>query len=424
MMKLNQVMDDFITIAIQSGGWMELDRLYLKNRLLTMIGGKTPDSDYETEYDSTSADSLSDSLVDYAVTQSNITDNRKEREYLKVQLLDLLAPPPSVVNAFFAQHYSKSPEEATDYFYELNKRSSYIKSPNMLKEYRYSTKYGNFLLRVVTDDWETEVSEQALIMKENDYPKCMYCFENEGLCEEGTLAVPGRRLIRMNVAGESWGFQFAQAEEYQEKFIISSEKHQSMTIDEPSIARMTQLLDIFPQYFICLAAEGRNDHGFYEGGREELPIAQAVIDQYIELKEFPLMNIGSLIWPFPAIRLQSPNAEDIPRGIAHVLSKWQQNFKTKIQISSVILGRKKENLYEFDLLLLSEEQKKVISYQGNVLLAQKEFEKLANTSELDQKKAADQVIDQHISLMKSWSPVENGQLLQENFETFLISLEQ
>lgn len=36
--------------------------------------------------------------------------------------MDFLTPPPSVVNAFFAQHYSKSPEEATEYFFNLSKK--------------------------------------------------------------------------------------------------------------------------------------------------------------------------------------------------------------------------------------------------------------------------------------------------------------
>ncbi|MGM8138291.1 hypothetical protein [Enterococcus italicus] len=36
--QMGQVIVDFTTIAIQTGGWMEMDRLYLYNRLKTMSG--------------------------------------------------------------------------------------------------------------------------------------------------------------------------------------------------------------------------------------------------------------------------------------------------------------------------------------------------------------------------------------------------
>ena len=39
-MTTSQMIADFTTFAIQAGGWMELDRLYLQNRLLSMIGEK------------------------------------------------------------------------------------------------------------------------------------------------------------------------------------------------------------------------------------------------------------------------------------------------------------------------------------------------------------------------------------------------
>lgn len=37
-MTLSQTICDFVTLAIQAGGWMEMDRIYLQNRILGMIG--------------------------------------------------------------------------------------------------------------------------------------------------------------------------------------------------------------------------------------------------------------------------------------------------------------------------------------------------------------------------------------------------
>lgn len=37
-MTISQTICDFTTLAIEAGGWMEMDRIYLQNRILEMIG--------------------------------------------------------------------------------------------------------------------------------------------------------------------------------------------------------------------------------------------------------------------------------------------------------------------------------------------------------------------------------------------------
>jgi UDPglucose--hexose-1-phosphate uridylyltransferase len=41
-MTFSQTISDFVTLAIQAGGWMEMDRIYLQNRILGMIGRRSP----------------------------------------------------------------------------------------------------------------------------------------------------------------------------------------------------------------------------------------------------------------------------------------------------------------------------------------------------------------------------------------------
>lgn len=425
MMKLNQVMDDFITLAIQSGGWMELDRLYVKNRLLAMIGGKTPESDFRGSYEPESADSIADSLIVYAMEEKAIANDLSAKETLKGQLLDLLTPPPSVVNAFFAQHYSSSPEEATTYFYELNKRSSYIKSPKLVESYQLNTAYGEFTLRVVVEE-ERACLENAAKVEQSAYPKCRYCFENEGFSEAEGACLPSRRLIRMNVGGESWGFQFAQAESFSEKFVISSEKHQALVMDEAGIIRMTQLLDIFPHYFISLSTADEMEHGHYIGGKEIFPLSQATANKYVELADFPLMNVSSLNWPFPVIRLQSPNAEDINRGIAFVLDKWQQNQNGEAVDDKVIIGRKSGSLYEFDLLLIGtnkdgqaelQSKKSTADCLGIVEVAKKSDDPLMTGM------AAEAVMNSYLKRLEGLDVFGRGLFELDTIEAFLDSIE-
>ena len=110
---------DFTTIAIQAGGWMEMDRIYVQNRLLHLIGEVALENTQVRPVTQSSLELL-DQLLEQALTNQVIENSQSEKEQLTAQIMDFLTPPPSVVNAFFAQHYSKSPEVATDYFYQLS----------------------------------------------------------------------------------------------------------------------------------------------------------------------------------------------------------------------------------------------------------------------------------------------------------------
>src|SRR5699024_7145119 len=108
-------------------GWMEMDRTYVQNRLLHLIGEDALDATQIRPVTQSSLDLL-DQLLVQAIENKVIEDIQSEKEQLTAQIMDFLTPPPSVVNAFFAQHYSKSPEAATNYFYELSKQNDYIKT--------------------------------------------------------------------------------------------------------------------------------------------------------------------------------------------------------------------------------------------------------------------------------------------------------
>lgn len=116
-MTTSQMIADFTTLAIQAGGWMELDRLYLQNRLLSMIGEQEL-GEVDIRPVATPAADLAEQLCQIA-SANQLVKTEQQKEQFMVQLMDLLTPPPSVVNAFFAQHYAKEPQEATEYFYQL-----------------------------------------------------------------------------------------------------------------------------------------------------------------------------------------------------------------------------------------------------------------------------------------------------------------
>lgn len=135
-------MTDYISLALKYGGFTSLDKVYLQNVL------------------------------------EDLTDEQK---------LSFITPPPSVINAYFAEMYQKqSPQAATDYYFELSKELQLL----------------------------------------NDKPS----FDEH------------KPFIRLNLSGKSYGFTY---ENDKEVARIFSEKDESLTKDV-----LFELAQVFPQYKI------------------------------------------------------------------------------------------------------------------------------------------------------------------------------
>lgn len=135
-------MTDYISLALKYGGFTSLDKVYLQNVL------------------------------------EDLTDEQK---------LSFITPPPSVINAYFAEMYQKqSPQAATDYYFELSKELQLL----------------------------------------NDKPS----FDEH------------KPFIRLNLSGKSYGFTY---ENDKEVACIFSEKDEALTKDV-----LFELTQVFPQYKI------------------------------------------------------------------------------------------------------------------------------------------------------------------------------
>ncbi|WP_286783157.1 cystathionine beta-lyase [Streptococcus sp. UBA4344] len=135
-------MTDYISLALKYGGFTSLDKVYLQNTL------------------------------------EGLTDGQK---------LSFITPPPSVINAYFAEMYQKqSPQAATDYYFELSKELHLL----------------------------------------NDKPS----FDEH------------KPFIRLNLSGKSYGFTYENDKEVARVF---SEKNEALTTDV-----LFELAQVFPQYKI------------------------------------------------------------------------------------------------------------------------------------------------------------------------------
>lgn len=133
-------MTDYINLALTYGGFTSLDKVYLQNTL------------------------------------EPLTDEQK---------LNFITPPPSVINAYFAEMYQKqSPKAATDYYFDLS--------------------------------------------------KALHLFNSEPSFDEH------KPFIRLNLSGKSYGFTY---ENDQEIARVFSEKQEPVSLEV-----LFELAQVFPQY--------------------------------------------------------------------------------------------------------------------------------------------------------------------------------
>lgn len=371
-MNLSQIIVDFATCAIQSGGWMAMDRLYLQNRLLALIGevalGEVTLRPVEGQ-----PIELMDQLIAKAKENQVIGETLAETEILEGQLMDFLTPPPSVVNAFFAQHYEKSPAMATDYFFELCQRNDYIKTRAIAKNivFPIETSYGKLDITINLSKPEKDPKEIAAQKNVTavDYPKCMLCMENEGYL--GRMNYPARtnhRIIRMNLDGESWGFQYSPYAYYNEHCILLSEEHRPMKIERSTFERLVKIVEVLPHYFagsnadLPIVGGSILSHDHYQGGRYEFAMSKAPIETDFEIVGFSQVSAGIVKWPMSVIRLQSKDQKAIVDASEMILAKWQNYSVPELEIVAFSpdgtphhtvtpIARRRGELFEIDLVL-------------------------------------------------------------------------
>ena len=369
---ISQTISDFTSLAIASGGWMEMDRVYLQNRILGLIG-ETEFEEVEPHQSPKESTKLMDELIDTAQKNQVIGTSLSEKEIFGAQLMDFLTPPPSVVNAFFAQFYAENPKKATDYFYDLCKTNDYIKTRAIAKNMVFSveTEYGT--LEITINLSKPEKDPKQIAMGKNteqlDYPKCQLCMENEGY--KGRSNFPARtnhRLIRMNLDGESWGLQYSPYAYYNEHCIILSEEHRPMEITKQTFDRLLKIIEVLPHYFMGSNADlpivGGSilSHDHYQGGRHTFAMDKAPVESSFSLKKFPNVTAGIVKWPMSVIRLQAKDKEELARAAHEIFAKWAVYSDEQLDISAYSqdgtlhhsvtpIARKKEDFFEMDIVL-------------------------------------------------------------------------
>ena len=362
------LVEKFVTKVIAESSFEELDRIYLTNRVLALVG----DGVLEVETDQDDLIELKDQLVEEAVRLETIEDSQAAREILGADLMDLVTPCPSQVNRDFWNTYAQSPEQAIADFYQLSQKNDYIKLKAIAKNiaYRVPSDYGELEITINLSKPEKDPKEiaAAKLVKSSNYPQCQLCMENEGY--HGRVNHPARsnhRIIRFDISGQEWGFQYSPYAYFNEHCIFLDSKHRPMAISRQSFERLLAIVEQFPGYFagsnadLPIVGGSILTHDHYQGGRHVFPMEVAPIQKNFTFEGFETVKAGIVQWPMSVIRLTSDSKEDLTELADKILLAWRQYSDPSVQVLAESNGtphhtitpiaRKRDGQFELDLVL-------------------------------------------------------------------------
>ena len=362
------LVEKFVTKVIAESSFEELDRIYLTNRVLALVG----EGIFDVETDQDNLIDLKDQLVEKAVRFETIEDSQAAREILGADLMDLVTPCPSQVNREFWASYAQSPEQAIADFYQLSQKNDYIKLKAIAKNiaYRVPSDYGELEITINLSKPEKDPKEiaAAKLVKSSNYPQCQLCMENEGY--HGRVNHPARsnhRIIRFDISGQEWGFQYSPYAYFNEHCIFLDSQHRPMAISRQSFERLLAIVEQFPGYFagsnadLPIVGGSILTHDHYQGGRHVFPMEVAPLQKSFTFKGFETVKAGIVQWPMSVIRLTSDSADDLTELADKILLAWRQYSDPSVQVLAesdgtphhtiTPIARKRDGQFELDLVL-------------------------------------------------------------------------
>ena len=377
-----QAIKQLVLYGVRTGLIQQEDAIWAANRMADIMHYE-PDSDFTIEEDGGESASRQEvkapelepilkALLDDAVSRGVIEDGIASRDLFDTKLMGILTPRPSDVIREFWKLYVEDPKKATDYFYRLSKNSDYIRTYRVRKDRKWVTKtqYGDLdiTINLSKPEKDPKAIAAALNKKQNSYPKCLLCHENEGYA--GRLDHPAReniRLIPLTLNHTKWYMQYSPYVYYNEHCIVLSEKHTPMRIDRNTFACLLNFISIFPHYTIGSNADlpivGGSilTHEHFQGGNYTFAMARAGLRRQIRFKGYDDVQAGIVNWPLSVIRLDGRDPEKLVDLSDKILSAWRGYSDASCDILAETDGtphntitpiaRRRADGYEMDLVL-------------------------------------------------------------------------
>lgn len=356
----------FVEQVIEKSDYTELDKYYLYNHVLHLVGK------CEKECQEASIIDVKDALIEQAVLNQKIDDLSSSKDSLGCELMDLITPIPSVLNQRFNETYAQDKKRAIADFYELSKANDYVKTKAIAKNiyFKTPTDYGNLEITINLSKPEKDPKQIALAKKltPSGYPLCQLCMENEGYY--GRVDHPARtnhRIVRFNLGEEVWGFQYSPYAYFNEHCIFLDGKHEPMVISKETFSNLLEIVEKFPGYFagsnadLPIVGGSILTHEHYQGGRHVFAMEEAPVEKSFRFAGFENVSAGIVKWPMSVIRLNGSDKAELVALSAKILDSWRKYSDEKVNVKAfdgdvlhhtiTPIARMKNGNYELDLVL-------------------------------------------------------------------------
>ncbi|MFR6391374.1 MAG: UDP-glucose--hexose-1-phosphate uridylyltransferase [Bifidobacterium angulatum] len=364
------LVDEFVSQVIANSDYEEVDRVYLTNRVMAIVGEDGADA--PATADANDIVDLKEELANLAARNGKVGDTAAEKDTIGAQLMDFITPAPSVVNRTFWSTYEQEPAKAIADFYAMSKRNDYVKTKAIAKNIYFPvpTEYGDIEITINLSKPEKDPKAIAAAKnaKTSSYPKCQLCIENEGY--QGRINHPARanhRVVRFDMDGEGWGFQYSPYAYFNEHCIFFYGKHEPMKISKETFHRLLGIVEQFPGYFagsnadLPIVGGSILAHEHYQGGRHTFAMEKAPVETEFTFDGFEGVKAGIVKWPMSVIRLAGKNRDEMVELASKILDAWRSYSDPDAQVLAESNGephhtitpiaRRKGDEYELDLVL-------------------------------------------------------------------------
>ncbi len=330
---INLAVKNIVTYGLQKGFFQKSDEIYMTNMVLSALGLDSYEEPSE-DIGEVDLEATLKIICDYAVKTGLIEDSIVYRDLFDTKIMGLLLPRPSEVIKKFNEEYEKSPEAATDYYYNLSCNSDYIRRYRIAKDVKWvtPTEYGE--LDITINLSKPEKDPKAIAAAKNapqsGYPKCLLCRENEGYA--GRVNHPARqnhRIIPLRINNQNWCLQYSPYVYYNEHCIVFNSEHTPMQINRDTFKKLLDFVALFPHYFVGSNADlpivGGSilSHDHFQGGHYTFAMEKAPILKNIEFKGFEDIKAGIVKWPMSVIRLTASNPDRLIELADKILLSWR-----------------------------------------------------------------------------------------------------
>lgn len=368
---LNESISRLVQYGIETGLLPECEKIYATNLLLDLFHEDSYEEP-EEKAENIDLESVLKELLDEAVNRGLIEDSIGYRDLFDTKMMNCLVPRPAQVQKEFWDAYEKSPEAATEYFYKLSQDSDYIRRYRVKKDKKWTVEspYGtiDITINLSKPEKDPKAIAAAKNAKNNAYPKCQLCMENEGYA--GRLDHPARenhRIIPITINESKWGFQYSPYVYYNEHCIVFNGEHTPMKIDRAAFTKLFDFVKQFPHYFLGSNADlpivGGSilSHDHFQGGHYTFAMAKAPIEKKVTIPGYEDVEAGIVKWPLSVLRIRHQDEKRLIDLADHVLKAWRGYTDEAAFIFAETNGephntitpiaRMKDGMYELDLTL-------------------------------------------------------------------------